>query len=222
MRGAVCLVPARGGSKRVVGKNGREIGGVRLFEWSLEIGKEMGVSYLSTEVEEWGRRAEEIGCGWIRRAEELVGDGVGDYEVVRHALGEMGEVDLLVYLRPTTPFRDPAVVRQAIEVMKSEPYTSLRSVEVMGESAFKCFMRSTGGMLMPIRRGGVDMTDKPNQEVPVTYRANGYVDIIRPKLMFHYIRDMWGSDKYGFITPRAVEIDTEEDLEYARWYYERR
>ena len=220
----IVLVPARGGSKRVVGKNGRELGGRPLYEWSIRIGKELGIeSWLSTDREEWGKEAERLGAGWIRRPAEISGDRIGDLEVVEHALEVIGgDVDLVVYLRPTTPFREIEILRGALAFMEDERWTSLRSVEEMGESAYKCFERDKEGRLIPVlywdSRGDYeyhDMTDTPNQEVEKTYRANGYIDIMRADLIKQ--GELWGRRKYGYITPGVVEIDTEGDLEYAEW-----
>ena len=56
----------------------------------------------------------------------------------------------------------------------------------------------------------------PNQELPKTYRGNGYIDIIKPQQAI--IGDLWGDRCIGFITPPVIEIDNERDLEYAEYF----
>jgi CMP-N-acetylneuraminic acid synthetase len=85
----------------------------------------------------------------------------------------------------------------------------------MSESAFKCFTFGDDGVLKPILFNGCDVTDSPNQDCVKTYHPNGYVDIFRAKEVV--AGNIWGAKKVGFITERTVEIDTEEDFEYAEW-----
>jgi CMP-N-acetylneuraminic acid synthetase len=120
--------------------------------------------------------------------------------------------DLIIYLRPTTPFRREYVVKEAIRLMEMPGYDSLRSVEEMSESAYKCF-RIKEGILRPLSR--VDLTDKPNQECPRTYHPNGYIDIVRRSVLEY--GSLWGSGRYGFVTPYAIELDTLEQWEFAEW-----
>jgi CMP-N-acetylneuraminic acid synthetase len=58
-------------------------------------------------------------------------------------------------------------------------------------------------------------TNEPNQKFEISYTANGYIDIIRPKVIKN--GDIYGEKIQAFITPYTIEIDTLEDLEYARW-----
>ncbi len=127
--------------------------------------------------------------------------------------------DLLVYLRPTTPFREQPILELAIQLIASNStFTSLRSVELMSESAWKCF-ELEDSILRPIV-GSHYQANLPNQMVKQTYKGNGYIDIVRPQYVLdHY--DLWGSRCYGYITPQVIEIDTLFDLEIARQYVNR-
>jgi len=123
--------------------------------------------------------------------------------------------DLLVYLRPTTPFRDDQILEYAIQSIASNPeLTSLRSIELMSESAWKCF-ELEDSILQPII-GSHYQANLPNQLVKPTYKGNGYIDIVRPQYVLDH-HDLWGPACYGYITPQVIEIDTPEQLEYARW-----
>ena len=75
---------------------------------------------------------------------------------------------------------------------------------------------------VPKGRGAriVNMTDLPNHKCPKTYHPNGYVDLIRAERVKR--GQLWGPEKQAFITPRVIEIDTEEDFERAEWWLERR
>jgi CMP-N-acetylneuraminic acid synthetase len=64
-----------------------------------------------------------------------------------------------------------------------------------------------------------DLTDQPNHKCPKTYHPNGYVDLIRAEWVKK--GQLWGPEKQAFITPRVIEIDTEEDFEMAEWWLQR-
>ena len=207
------LIPARQGSKRVVGKNIRMLGRYPLMVWSIMTGLELGETYVSTDSVEYGDIAVKYGSKVVYR--DAADDNQGDIEVCAQFIKHV-DTDIIVYLRPTTPFRSINMVKAAIEQFQG---SGLRSVELMGESAYKCF-EIDGGRLVPIPKFMTgDMTDWPNHKCPETYHPNGYVDIVRVK----HVKDgtLWGPEKQAWVTPRTIEIDTEEDFEYAEYWVQR-
>lgn len=225
----LALIPARTGSKRIKNKNGRPLGPVPLvghtINFAMACGLFDGVVLSSDGYEDI---AKSYGVDYLQRPADLCLDAATDMLVIRHALAHYAWPDLIAYLRPTTPFRTAETVKRALDaiVAAGDAATGLRSVERMGESAFKAFTLLSGyqgvseALLDPIRRAGLDMTDLPNQEVTPTYRANGYVDIA----IAGVVQDggLWGNTVIGLITPRTVEIDDEEDFEYAQYLWARR
>lgn len=222
----ICLIPARSGSKRIPHKNIYKINNVPLLAYSILAASPIfkpDEIVVSTDSKEYGKIAKEWGATVLKRPKELSGDGVIDYRVVRHFV-ERYQCDLIIYLRPTTPFRTTDRISDAICVMSHDGYDSLRSVELMSESAYKCF-RVGHGVLRPLTK--IDFTDLPNQKLPKTYHPNGYVDIMRSEIVL--AGSLWGRGRYAYVTPRTVEIDTPEDLQYAefiaqkerKWHFEK-
>jgi CMP-N,N'-diacetyllegionaminic acid synthase len=221
----LALIPARSGSKRVKDKNIREIGGMPLISWALALAMnvpEFDRVLLSTDSKDYARIANWAGV--IFRPPELCSDTTGDAEVIKNAIGwcqdTLGQdFDWVVYIRPTTPFRRVETVRRALQELfdAGEAATGLRSVELMAESAFKCFTVRPGPFLVEI---GAGQSDLPNQEVRKTYRGNGYVDIA--KVSEIQAGRLWGDNVIAFVTPPSIEIDTEDDLLYAHWWYTRK
>jgi CMP-N,N'-diacetyllegionaminic acid synthase len=181
--------------------------------WSILVGKEVADTYVSTDSQEYGEIAYRAGAKVVYREEAP--EGQGDLEVVRHFL-EHVSADIICYLRPTTPLREVSVVKGALGVFEG---TGLRSVQEMGESAYKCF-EVEAERLKPICHNIIDdYTDVSNHLCPKTYHPNGYVDLIRSEWVKN--DNLWGPDKQAYITPRVIEIDTEDDWEYAEWYVQR-
>lgn len=108
----VCLIPARGGSKRIPRKNIRDFNGKPMISWSIETARIAGTFsriIVSTDDAEIANVAREHGAEVpFERPAELSDDHTGTIAVVRHALDwleGMGELpDELCCLYATAPF----------------------------------------------------------------------------------------------------------------------
>jgi CMP-N,N'-diacetyllegionaminic acid synthase len=228
MANIIALIPARSGSKGVPGKNMRSLGGHSLLEWSISACKrsEM-ISRIIVSTDSPTYASHSLACGAevpFLRPQDISGDASTDAEFVHHALNWLDSndesPDYFVHIRPTTPFRDPAVIDKAIATFQARTeMTALRSVHLMKESAYKCFEIGRSGYLQPIGTGEamLDPFNRARQSFPDTYVANGYVDV----LSCSYIRssgNIHGDRVFPFKTPVSWEVDVEEDfaqLEYS-------
>ena len=216
------LIPARSGSKGVPHKNIKPLGDHPLIEWSIEACKtttSINRIIVSTDSEEYAQISRKMGAEvpFLRPA-EIAGDRSTDYDFIKHALDWFsqngGEPDYIVHIRPTTPFRDPVLIDQAVAAFISHPQaTALRSVHPMSESAYKTFEIAPGGQLKRIASESteLDAANNARQQFPATYIANGYVDVLSTA----FIRKMeliHGSHVLPFITPTVNEVDTLEDF----------
>jgi N-acylneuraminate cytidylyltransferase len=227
MSKVVALIPARSGSKGVRNKNTRLLGGQALIAWSIMAAKKSNLIdrvIISTDSKEYASLAIKLGAEvpFLRPA-EISGDRAIDYDFIAHALDWLvandDEPEYIVHLRPTTPFRDPNLIDTAINFFKnSNLATALRSAHEMSESAYKTFEIQPEGQFKRLGAEGtaLDAANNARQQFPVTYQANGYVDVlstqfIRANKLIH------GDWVLPFITPTVQEVDTEDDfalLEY--------
>ncbi|MCP9901484.1 acylneuraminate cytidylyltransferase family protein [Cyanobium sp. Cruz CV11-17] len=222
VRNVVALIPARSGSKGVPHKNIKSLGGHPLIEWSIKGCLKSGLIdrvIVSTDSPEYADLAVNLGAeAPFLRPAEIADDLSTDYDFVLHALdwfaSHGGEPEFLVHIRPTTPYRAPALIDEAIEAFRDEPRaTALRSVHEMSESAYKTFELAPAGQL---KRLGADSTaldaaNNARQQFPATYQANGYVDVLSSRFVRSHglIHGDW---VMPFITPAVVEVDTEDDF----------
>lgn len=128
------VIPARGGSKRVPGKNLRPLNGKPLIQWTIEAAHaatKLTTLVVSTEDMEIGAVAASLGAYVIRRPDDLAGDDITSDAVVKHAIEWMdGDTyDIVVCLHPTNPIRDPRHVDRAVETLRDSDAPSLASVE---------------------------------------------------------------------------------------------
>jgi len=227
--GVIGLIPARSGSKAVPDKNIKLLAGKPLIAYSIEVArqvKSINRVIVSTDSAHYADIARKYGSETpFLRPAEISGDDSTDYEFVKHLLDwyqETGEElpNYIVHLRPTTPFRDPDVVESAIELIKAHPHaTALRSVNEMVESSYKTFEIDCQ-YLKSVCSGSfdLDLLNVPRQRFTKTYRANGYVDIIKTSYVLENNK-LHGNRVLPFITPIVGEIDTLDDFKYLeyRW-----
>jgi CMP-N,N'-diacetyllegionaminic acid synthase len=219
----VGIVPARGGSKGVVGKNVRPLGGYPLIAWAIAAAKltpEIDRVVVSTDAEHIAELARKYdGEVPFMRPAELAGDKSPDRDFVIHALdwfktNEGNEPDFLVHLRPTTPLRDPKSVGEAIRMIGADPSaTALRSGHALAESPHKMLQVVDGfftGFFPDDPRP--EYYNLPRQNFPVAYQPDGYVDVLRTSFV-RAGESLHGTRMLAYVTPFTVEVDRPEDFE---------
>ena len=125
----LAIVPARGGSKRLPRKNLLPLGGRPLINWTIDSARNSGICdevLVSTDDKDIAEIARDAGAlvPWLRPA-DLASDTASSAEVIAHALKwyekERGNVDVVLLLQPTSPFRSPASIRGAVLTYADQP-----------------------------------------------------------------------------------------------------
>jgi len=123
-RSFIAIIPARGGSKGLPGKNIKELCGKPLIAWSIEAGlasKYLDEVMVTTDCDEIARIAEKFGAATpFIRSPELATDNATTFDVVKHAIQiyrqELGKTfDYIVLLEPTSPLREAGDIDEMIE-----------------------------------------------------------------------------------------------------------
>ena len=219
----ICVVvPARSGSKGLKDKNLADLGGHPLLAHSILAAQQAGALpvYVSTDSSHYAKIAKEYGAEVpFLRPSELATDTAGDYEVMTHFLETMEKeqgrsFDFFVHLRPTTPLRDPLLIKQAIEkILQSPEATALRSIHLCSESAYKKVELSKDQERLVTIFENDPLLDKVNgerQEYPETYTPNGYVDVLKTSTLKK--GHIHGNHVLPFITEPVVEVDSSWEL----------
>lgn len=217
----LALITARSGSKSVVHKNIRKINGKPMMAYSIEhakASKYINRIVVSTDSEEYAAIAREYGAEtpFIRPAEYAT-DTALDIDVFEHALGffkeEEGYVpDIVVHLRPTYPYRNPADIDKMIEIMLAdETVDAVRSVKKNEVVPHKMWYLKENGTMEPLMKDIPEAYNMPRQELPATYYQNGNVDLLRPRNVTEY-HSMTGKNIKGFEMTEMYDVDTESDF----------
>lgn len=127
MKKSVCLIPARGGSKRIPRKNILPLNGVPLIGYTIRAALHAGVFtdvIVSTEDPEIKAIALSEGARVDDRPEHMAGDSVTKVQVVKEFLGRpenQGKYDIVAALLPTCPFRTSRHVKEAFDLFTRHP-----------------------------------------------------------------------------------------------------
>lgn len=125
----IAIIPARGGSKGLPGKNIKELCGKPLIAWSIEAG--LASQYIdevmvTTDSEEIAVIARNFGATvpFLRPA-DLSSDTATSFDVIKHSIefyrGKLNKkFDLIVLLEPTSPLRDKDDIDRSIELLMSK------------------------------------------------------------------------------------------------------
>ena len=196
MTDVVALIPARSGSKSVVDKNIKLLGGHPLIAYSIaaaQLASEIDRVIVSTDSEEYASIARKYGAEIpFLRPPEISGDNSTDYEWVKHALDWIQNKEefipnYIVHLRPTTPLREIEIIDNAIRyMMKNANATALRSAHKTHLTPYKIF-KLNGEYMKPFLsyEGIEEFYNLPRQFFEDAYIPNGYVDIIRPSILMN-------------------------------------
>ena len=228
----VALIPARGGSKGVPGKNARPLAGLPLIAWSIRAARHAAgidrvvVSTDSAELADLARRhGAEV--PFLRPA-KLAQDASPDRDYLEHAFdffrAEGTEPEVIAILRPTTPIRDPARIAGALSALAARPEaTSLRSVHPLPEPPQK-MMGIAAGWLVGLFPHDLrpEYYNLPRQSFATAYQPNGYVDIVTRRWMRGGSPGIFGPKVLGFETEVTVEVDTVEAFELLEFQVARR
>lgn len=217
------LIPARGGSKGIPRKNIRLLGGKPLIQWTVEAARASGVIdrlVVSTEDADIAMTADMLGVDVLERPAVLAQDDTPMVDVVRYALAhEPGEV--MVLLQPTTPFRSPDRIGEAVNLLESTGADSVVSVvEVPAEFNPKWQFivgNDEKRALVPWFNGPwLDKLPSRRQALAPSYVRDGGVYAFT-RASFERHGTIYGKDCRALVVPsdEAVNINTESDWQEA-------
>jgi len=219
----LALITARGGSKRVPGKNIRLLGGRPLIVWSIDVAKndedicDVLVSTDDPAIAEVARGAGAL-VPWLRPA-QLATDEAGSVDVCLHALdwyeSTRDTVDGLLLLQPTSPFRSRATVARGMALFRTHGRRSVIGLSPALSHPLWC-VQVNGNSIRPFIEG----RGKPlrSQDLPPAYVITGAFYLIRPDEL-RTRRSFCSDDTLPLIIEEraeCIDIDTEWDWEIAQ------
>jgi N-acylneuraminate cytidylyltransferase len=188
MTETLVLIPARSGSKSIPRKNIRPFAGHPLIAYSIAAGlaaEMVSRVVVSTDDEEIAAVARRYGAETpFLRPAELSQDHTADLPVFQHALEWLAEhedfrPEIVVQLRPTSPFRRVSHIDQAVYRLLERPEAdSVRTVCTPFQNPFKMWRIGPDGLMQPLL--GAEYSEPynmPRQLLPEVFWQTGYVDV---------------------------------------------
>ncbi|MDH3521516.1 MAG: acylneuraminate cytidylyltransferase family protein [Myxococcales bacterium] len=218
MNERVAIIPARGGSKGLPGKNLRELAGRPLIAHTIAAALESAAFarvVVSSEDPAILEAARTHGAETLERPPELASDTASSLDVLSHALHELAaEGERYALLQPTSPLRNATHILEAIEAMSRRGAASLVSVTENRHPPHRSLVLDPDGQAQPLF-DWADLT-RPRQLLPKTYHPNGAIYLGEAEL---YLKDqnLFAAPLalYEMSEEASIDIDVEADLDRA-------
>ncbi len=236
--GLYCLgvIPARGGSQGLPGKNLTEVGSKSLLRRAVEAATASGRCtrvICSTDSDTIAAEAVLAGADVpFRRPAALASATAPTLDVVIHAIeyieNALGKpIDLVCLCEPTTPLRSAADVRGVVDMLTQSdpPADSAVSVCEVHDAHPAWLRKISDGLLGPYFPDLPEPTRRQDLAThPTPYRRNGAVYVVRRNVVIER-RSLYGDRCLAYVMgpERSVNIDTELDLLCAQaiWEHQR-
>jgi N,N'-diacetyllegionaminate synthase len=209
--GTLFLIPARGGSRRIPGKNVRLLAGIPLIGWAARIAGSASapgdVVLCSTDDAAIAQAASTWGARVLDRPGELATDTATSVEVALHAIEvlerEGHAIDRLTLIQPTSPMTDPTDLAAAIELARATD-RSVASVTQSHPATWHHHIDADRGL-------------QPVKAEDAMHLLTGAFYVTTPADLRRTGRFVEPGRTLGFETPRdrAVDIDEPNDLALA-------
>jgi CMP-N-acetylneuraminic acid synthetase len=221
----IAIIPARGGSKRLPNKNTLLLGGIPLIAYSILYAQKnnaiIDTIYVSTDNEEIKKIALQYGAKVIDRPQNLSGDF--EPTALKHVLESIeDEVENVVLLQVTNPLREKELLKKAFDIYQNGNYDSLFTVSRNNQK----LGRIIANQFQPYNYE----IGQRSQDLEPLYFENGLLYISKANLIMSTentqdVSKIISESAFPYVVDSVssqVDIDTQEDLEYAEFLINKR
>ncbi|HAK89658.1 MAG: hypothetical protein A2X55_04705 [Nitrospirae bacterium GWB2_47_37] len=232
MMNVLCVIPARGGSKRVLNKNIRILCGKPLIAYTIEKALESKLCnkvVVSTDDAEIAKASKKFGADIIMRPDDIALDTSPIDDALRHAVKSLEKkdgfrCDIVVLLQANVPVRKAGEIDEVIrKLMETKDATAVVTGYTIDQRPewMKTIDADTG-VIKPF----MELTNLyRKQDLPELYLLDGSIIAVRTKALIetegiNRIHSYLGDRVYPCIhdSKYAVEIDEVKDMELAEYY----
>ncbi|MBW2003487.1 MAG: acylneuraminate cytidylyltransferase family protein [Deltaproteobacteria bacterium] len=228
----LAIIPARGGSKGVPGKNTKLLCGKPLIVYTIEAAvaaKSIDQIILSTDDPEIAKIASkyDVDIPFMRPKELAQGDSLAIdnyiYTIERLNTEFNNNYKEFIVLLPTSPLRIAEDIDNAIELFYRKNADSIISCVEMSHPPLWAKKINKNGRIENYFSSDIDILNKNRQEIEPAYIPNGSVYILRYSLLKEKYT-YYSEETYAYIMPqeRSVDIDSLFDFDYVEYLMGRR
>jgi CMP-N,N'-diacetyllegionaminic acid synthase len=218
------LIPARGGSKGLPGKNIKMLNGRPLLYYSIDMARKFTTEEwicVSTNDAEIRRKTEEypLPVPFVR-PEELSTDTAGTHEVMLHAIKWYEQnkdtlIERLVLLQPTSPLRLKEHVQEALDLYSGDCEMVVSVKRVKSDLLAACYKDVPGGYIGKAFESGGSTRRQDGETI---YQVNGAVYVVNVAALKERAISKFTKVKKVVMEERySVDIDEPLDWEWCRF-----
>ena len=220
----IAIIPARGGSKRLPGKNILDLNGKPLIEWTIKasldskyIDKTMVTTDDDAIIEVSRKAGAEVP---FKRPDDISTDVAKSSDVIKHTVdfyydSLKKKFDYIVFLQPTSPLRTSSEIDKAIEYMFQKNADAVVSVcKLEHPVEWSGILPIDMDMSKFLSRTQVKLR---GQDLPSQYRLNGAIYICNTERFLEQGCMFLDDNIYAYEMDQidSVDIDTEADFKIA-------
>ncbi|NNN48632.1 acylneuraminate cytidylyltransferase family protein [Vibrio sp. 2-2(8)] len=217
----LAIIPARGGSKGLPGKNYKPLLGKPLFIYSVEVAKSTNnisnviVSTDCEKVIEISRKNNVDVCirpSYLATDTSLVIDAVR-YTVTKEEKKKGYRFDYIILLEPTSPMRTIEIVSDCTNILIND--NNIKSIATYSETELPPTRAWSirGGKAQPYIKDANPWL--PRQQHENGYQLNGlYYGICRDRLINDNCPSLVTDEHFAYITPRDISIDIDTEIDF--------
>jgi len=210
----IAVIPARGGSKRLPGKNVLHLDGIPLIAHSIREAKRHAFIrevFVSTDDAEIKKIALAYGATVIDRPAHLSGDEEPTVTALRHVVENISySVDTVFLLQPTNPLRPTDLIANAFTIFQESGADSLMTVTRNHQKLGKI----KDNVFIPFNY----TIGQRSQDLEPLYFENGLLYIIKTAVVLE--EKIMGRKHFPMIVDHPfanIDIDTKQDFDYAAY-----
>jgi CMP-N-acetylneuraminic acid synthetase len=215
----ITIIPARGGSKRIPGKNVQLLGELPLLAHSILYAKEnsdiIDDIYVTTDDEEIKKIALQFGAKVIDRPISISGDMEPTISALKHVLESIdSDVENVVLLQATNPLRPQNLLKEVFEKYQKDNLDSIFTVSRNHQK----FGKIVNNKFQPFNY----TIGQRSQDLEPLFFENGLLYISKASLILKDI--IISENAFPFEVNHIfaqIDIDTPEDLDYAKYLYQK-
>ena len=221
----IAIIPARGGSKGLPGKNILPFCGKPLIAWAIEAALEckfLDRIIVSTDSEEIATIAKSFGAEVPGlRPPELALDNSSAIDVFiylwKKIIGDTNTASTpFIILQPTSPLRKSCDINKAVEIFHEKKADSVIAVSEAAHPPVWAKKIDRKGILRNYFETSESLSNR--QQIPTAFMPNGAIFILKKELVLKN-RNYYSDKTYPYIMPfeRSIDIDNIWDFRIAEF-----
>jgi CMP-N,N'-diacetyllegionaminic acid synthase len=221
----LAVIPARGGSKGVPGKNIRPLAGRPLLSWTIDAAQAAATPMrviVSTDADDIAEVASRCGAEVpMRRPPELAQDDTAGVDPILHAVEWLDRIeryrpDLVIVLQPTSPLRTAADIDAAVHLLRERGAGAVVSVAPTPHHPAWMKRVTPDGELVDAFSSPDTLTVR--QRLAPVYVINGAIYLVARDVLVER-RSLYAAHTYAYVMPRerSIDIDTLWDFDLAEF-----